>query len=365
MNSRKRILAAFYLEEPDLVPVSTYMSPYWLENRWVNEERFWNFVKKSDAIFRVSLGKMYDIDRNKVKVIDKTFIEGNRCVTLQRIEYCNNILQSVVESVGYSRRIVEGFLKTEEDVKMWLSIPYTIVAVDPKPFFYWDEKLGDEGITVCSISDPIGEAWNLFSTRDFLKYCVSKPHLIEEIVKELLRRKMEALPSILEKGVTRFWISGSEVVGPTFVNPKYFARFATRYDKELIKLIHEYGGIAYVHCHGKITQILQEFLEMEADVLDPLDPPPQGDVSLSYAKKFIGNKICLVGNVDSNNVMVQGTPEIVTSAVKKCIEEAAYGGGYILQPTSGSIFDTPLENIETLIKAGRKYGKYKLSIHVI
>lgn len=361
MNSRQRILAAFYLEEPDVVPVSTYMSPYWLENKWVDEETFWHFAKKSDAIFRVSVGIKISRDQNKVRVIDKTWIEGDRRIMLHRIETPNGVLQSISEKVGYSSRTVEGLLKTEKDIEIWFSISdhlYGPVEIDPEPFFFWDKKLGNNGLAVCSISDPIGYVWHLFSIKDFLKYCIMKMHIIEEMLKIILEWELTVLSEILEKKVTRFWISGPEYVTPTFISPKYFPKFVTKYDRELVKLIHQYDGIAYMHCHGRVANIIQEFPKIGIDVLDPLDPPPQGDANLAEVKRQIGDKICLVGNIDSNNVMVQGNSETVTKAVKKCIEEAAYGGGYVLQPTSGSIFDTPLENIEALIKAGRKYGKY-------
>jgi len=51
MNSRERLLRAINLEEPDRVPVSLFMGVYWLN--WLDESRFWFFVKKTDAIIRV------------------------------------------------------------------------------------------------------------------------------------------------------------------------------------------------------------------------------------------------------------------------------------------------------------------------
>jgi len=350
-------MAAFYLEEPDTVPVSTYMSPYWLQNNWVDEKTYWRFAKKSDAIFRVGVKVKRSERQNRVKIIEKSWNENGRLMRLFKIKTPNGTLQRITEHIGYSRRVVESLLKNEKDIEIWLSLPHDLGEIDPSPFYYWEKKLGDDGIAICSTGDPISIVVNLFRMDDFLKYCIIKPELIEEMLKKALEIQIPFLTSVMEKGIKRFWISGSEHVTPTFIAPKYFSRFVTKYDREIVKLIHEYNGIAYIHCHGRINDILQEFLKMDIDVLDPLDPPPQGDTDLSKAKKLIGHKICLVGNIDSNNVMVQGTPETVINAVRRCIDAAAYGGGYILQPTSGSIFDTPLENIETLIKAGRKYGK--------
>ena len=358
LNSRQRILAAFYLEEPDTVPTSTYMSPYWLSNKWVDEKTYWHFAKESDAIFRVGVGIKPSKDPSKVKVTERSWNESGRRITLRRIDTPNGTLRSISEAIGYSSRTVEGLLKTEKDIEIWFSIPYAPAEIDPEPFFFWDKKLGDDGIAVCSTGDSISEVWHLFSIKDFLKYCIMKPHIIEEMLKIILERRLIFLSAVMEKGITMFWFSGPEYVTPTFISRKYFPKFVTKYDRELVKLIHQYDGVAYMHCHGRIADIIQEFPKIGIDALDTLDPSPQGDADLAEAKRLIGDKICLVGNIDSNNVMVQGTPEMVTESAKQCIEKAAYGGGYILQPTSGSIFNTPLENIETLVKAGRKYGKY-------
>ncbi|MCI0515503.1 hypothetical protein L0128_20000, partial [candidate division KSB1 bacterium] len=62
--------------------------------------------------------------------------------------------------------------------------------------------------------------------------------------------------------------------------------------------------------------------------------------------------------IDLVNVILLGTPKLVTTRVAEAMTACKAGGGFILS-TSDSIRDgSPMENVRALFAAGRKYGKY-------
>jgi uroporphyrinogen decarboxylase len=67
-----------------------------------------------------------------------------------------------------------------------------------------------------------------------------------------------------------------------------------------------------------------------------------------------------MGNVDPVNVMLRGTPERVEEECKRCIQVGAPGGGFILSLGGGPSMETPEENIEAMVRAAKKYGKYPI-----
>ena len=75
-------------------------------------------------------------------------------------------------------------------------------------------------------------------------------------------------------------------------------------------------------------------------------------------KRTIGDHMCLMGNVHPVKILMRQTPKEVLEASRKCIEGAAGGGGFAL--SSGGVIDrgTPPENIDALVEATEKYGKY-------
>ena len=52
-------------------------------------------------------------------------------------------------------------------------------------------------------------------------------------------------------------------------------------------------------------------------------------VDLAFARRVIGDRSCVIGNIDPVTVLLQGTPEQVRTVADGCLETGA-GGGYIL-----------------------------------
>jgi len=82
-------------------------------------------------------------------------------------------------------------------------------------------------------------------------------------------------------------------------------------------------------------------------------------VDLAAAKKLVGDKVCIVGNISPVNVLLSGTPDQVIAESKAAIEKAAKGGGYILASGCGVPADTPAENIAAMVYASKTFGKYR------
>ncbi len=98
--------------------------------------------------------------------------------------------------------------------------------------------------------------------------------------------------------------------------------------------------------------------------LEYVDEFPKGAVTwyfdrtdMSQAKKILGKKCCLQGNVPSS-MIVTGSPKEVKEYCRNLIETVGKGGGFIL--SAGSMADNPkLENLQAMMAAVREYGFYK------
>ncbi len=98
--------------------------------------------------------------------------------------------------------------------------------------------------------------------------------------------------------------------------------------------------------------------------LEYIDEFPKGAVTwyfdrtdMSQAKKILGKKCCIQGNVPSS-LIVTGSPQEVKEYCRKLIEDCGKGGGFIL--ASGSVAENPkLENLQAMMAAVREYGVYK------
>jgi len=78
---------------------------------------------------------------------------------------------------------------------------------------------------------------------------------------------------------------------------------------------------------------------------------------MAKAKKTIGKVACMFGNVPSD-LLNLGTPQQVKDYVKKLIDTASKGGGFIV--SNGAFFDhAKPENVHAMVDAAREYGVYK------
>jgi uroporphyrinogen-III decarboxylase len=78
---------------------------------------------------------------------------------------------------------------------------------------------------------------------------------------------------------------------------------------------------------------------------------------IAKAKNTLGKVACMYGNVPSA-LLALGTPQEVRDYVKKCIDVAGKGGGYIV--SNGAFFDQAKpENVKAMVDFAKEYGIYK------
>jgi len=129
--------------------------------------------------------------------------------------------------------------------------------------------------------------------------------------------------------------------------------------KRMSALCREAGIPSHVHACGPEAALVRMAAE-ETDLvsIDPLEPPPMGDCHLAEIKHRYGHRLVLKGNLHTTDVMLRGTRDDVLAASRRCIADAADGGGYILSTGDQCGRDTPLENFDAMIEACETWGRY-------
>jgi uroporphyrinogen decarboxylase len=160
-------------------------------------------------------------------------------------------------------------------------------------------------------------------------------------------------------GPRRIWPKSSAFAGAGFISPAHYRRFVLPFEKAVIDGIRAGRNIpVYTHTCGSIGDRLELIAETGTDGIDTLDPPPLGDVvDLVEAKRRIGGRLFIKGNLDPVNVLLQGNPESVHRAARDCLEAAARGGAYILSSACSVAPRTPPENLMQLQRASEEYAR--------
>jgi len=142
--------------------------------------------------------------------------------------------------------------------------------------------------------------------------------------------------------------------GP-FLSPSMFSEFITPYLAKLIRGYREMGFYTIKHTDGNIMPILDQLVEANPHALHSLDP--QAGVDIAEVKRRVGNKVCLIGNV--NCALLQtGTEEEVIESVRYALKHGMPGYGYIFSTSNCIYTGLPLERYELMLKIWREEGNY-------
>jgi uroporphyrinogen decarboxylase len=119
---------------------------------------------------------------------------------------------------------------------------------------------------------------------------------------------------------------------------------------------HSDARIIY-HCDGAILPIIDDFIEIGVDALNPVQISAAGMNTRDLKEKF-GDRLCFWGAIDTHAVLPRGTTEDVRQEVKKQIESLGTQGGYVLAAVHNIQDDIPPQNIMAMIDAAREFGTY-------
>ena len=116
-----------------------------------------------------------------------------------------------------------------------------------------------------------------------------------------------------------------------------------------------------LHSDGMLTPVLDEIVACGFEGLHSLQPSAGMDIA--EIKRRYGNVLALIGNIDLDYVMTMAPPSEVEDVVKKTIDAAAPGGGFILSTCNALIDAVPPANAIAMYETAHRYGVYGRGLH--
>ncbi len=371
MNSRERLLKAINCEIPDRVPISTYelvgFNSKSFEN---NDQSYFNLMeyirKYTDCICMWNPESDEKIPSSSFNADIKTDILKEEGCTIRRniINTPKGLLTQNLKIIDniYTVWQVEHLCKCTEDVDKLLSIPFKAVNFDFSDYTRIKGEVGDKGIIMATVPDPLLLAADLMEFGEFTVWALTETDHFANTIKIMHERNMQNLKKMLEGNIVDLYrICGPEYATPPYLPPVFFKNYVVPYVSEMVDLIHSKGGKVRLHCHGRIGKILSMIVDTGADSIDPCEAPPDGDINLLEVKKILKNKMCIMGNIQLK-ILENGESSQIIDAVKECMNAAKENGCYVIMPTAAPI-NSPLskkteENYYTYIESALEYGEY-------
>ncbi len=352
MNSRERVLAAFAFEEPDHVPAWLGAAP---ETREMMVDQL---GLPDDEALSVYLGD--DFRRVYAKYAgpdefspDHNLLPGSTYRTpfgVERHGYGYGMPREH-PLIGASLREVHEYpwpdptwmdvSDIRDEIEGWQG-QYAILGGDWSPFWH--------------------DAIDLLDMDNLFYKMYDEPDLVDALHEHIVdyyfgvsRRIFDAAAD----GIDIFFI-GNDFGGKTgpLMSEAMFRRFILPHLKRLVDLGHDYGLKVMMHCCGGYAPLIPSMIEIGMDGLQALQPSAKG-MAPSELKAAFGDKMVFNGCIDTQFVLIEGTPDLVKTKTREVLDIMMPGGGYIASPSHDYLLpETPIENIIALYDTVREYGQY-------
>lgn len=387
MDCRERVLTTLNLEEPDRVPThlialdannvdkilgKPQMTDFDLieqikrdnPDNWIEELN--NLVESVEtSIFSrmVEAAATIGLDAMQVGLIPLKFINEH-----EMLDIFGRIWE-VMDNEGnffpfYKYGTLNSLEKWEslkKDLEETLIHKYCKMA---KKFYRRINKKHKDKIFVFVTNDLAGifeSVWQGMGIEYFSKQLHKNPGFIKEVYDVYADFNIALANAYIDVGM-EVWIESGDLAYKTgpMMSPKRFNDLLLPAYKKLVDAIHERGQKIVLHTDGQITPLLDFTVTCGFDGLHALEPT--AGVDLALIKKKVGDKLCLLGNVDVSHVLTtNGTKEDVESWVKNAIKTAGPGGGYICSATNMHP-DVEPRNLKWMVEAAKEFGTYPLNL---
>lgn len=324
-----------YDENPyDKDPFNIYSDPSWKPVIELAKE-------KTDRIVRRSACFKGEGERGKTHTEVKRYMDNGSLYEVHKVNAGNRILTSKTRRDPDVNTVwtTEHLLKDAEDLKAWLTLPDEDIDFsnpDISGFIKAENDLGDTGIVMVDTADPLCCVASLFSMEEYTIIALTENSLFHMALEKTAKALYARTESVAKALPGRIWrICGPEYAAPPYLPPALFREYVVKYDKPMVDMIQKHGGYARIHCHGNIRQVLDDIVETGCVAIDPIEPPPQGDVELSYVREKYGKHLTLFGNLEASDLENLSPVEFERKIIKALAEgTAGTGRGFVLMPSA-------------------------------
>jgi hypothetical protein len=252
----------------------------------------------------------------------------------------------------------EHLLKDADDLRAYLDVPPRAFGgtVVTSHVLADEAALGETGIVMLDTADPLCIAASLFDLGTYTVIAMTEQALFRQLLERIASVLLPRTEAVAAALPGRLWrIYGPEYATPPYLPPTLFDEYVCTYVRPMIAAIQRHGGYARIHSHGRVKEVLDAIAGMGADGLDPIEPPPQGDVELRDVREKYGRQMVLFGNLEVSDIENLPTP-LFAEKVKQALKEgtAGSGRGFVLMPSAcpygRELPELTLKNYETIIE---------------
>jgi len=198
-------------------------------------------------------------------------------------------------------------------------------------------------------------AWLLLGMNELLMATILEPGKLTALLDRIADYQVEIAHRYLELGIDIAHMGDD--IGTTkalFMRPETWRALIKPRLRRVIDAYKQSGCLIYLHSCGRIMDLVDDFIELGVDILNPL----QADANdLTEIRKKTKGKMSLHGGISCDTIM-RGSTEEISAVTLATMRLLGAEGEYIADADQGLPF--PPDNIGAVEKTVRQHGRYPL-----
>jgi hypothetical protein len=207
------------------------------------------------------------------------------------------------------------------------------------------------------VTSPLDYLLDLFGFEPALLGFMDDPGRAKAVLDRFAAGVVLLAEGLAAAGVDAVKIS-SPFAGAGFLSTAAYRDFVLPFESRIARAVEARGVRAYLHTCGDIDDRLELMAESGASGIECLDPPPLGRVDLAEAKRRIGGRVFIKGNIDPVHVLLAADREAVMADAERRLAAGRPGGRYILSTACSIAPRTPRANVAALAETAERLGTY-------
>lgn len=199
-------------------------------------------------------------------------------------------------------------------------------------------RCGKERLVEGWVEGPCAEAADLRGINTLMLDLFDAPAFVKDLFELVVQNAIGFAVAQLCAGAD---IIGIGDAAASLVGPRPYYDQVWPYERRLVQAIQAAGGHARLHICGNTRRILRGMGELGCEIVDLDFLAP-----LDAARREMGERQVLLGNLDPVKALLHGTPESVHRAVAECHRQA--GSRFIVSAGCEVVRDTPHENVRAM-----------------
>lgn len=214
------------------------------------------------------------------------------------------------------------------------------------------DKFGDTVCVTGRTAAPFSSVTLLYGMTESLMLLYDNPVLVKDTVEFFTELQTMWGCAQIEAGADAIWFGDCNASGH-LISVDQYMKFAFEGVKKCVQAYDSAGGFSFYHA----SEHKPEHMKAQAATgISALSVGP--GVDMDTVKKAIGDKVCIIGNVDPINILLQSNAEKVFEESKRIMEIGKLNGGYLFNSGEMIPRDVPEENMRAFIRAGKEFGRY-------